>query len=899
MRTRFQGTVRSLAAALGALALAAPGHAQQPDLKYHASDPALPAWVKLMYSEDPDVFAVDRAFQEWFARNEGEKSWHTQYYKRWRRRVQPWIGAGGRVRTPSLWNRQLAQAAVASRRGGGGGSSGGSGFAGAPWECVGPFETFHIKDATGQKAVSWQCNVYCIDSAPSDPNVLYCGTEAGGVFKSTDHGLSWTSLTDSGLRVRDVEAIEVDPSNADTVFFGSGETIWRSTDGGATWTSVLSNPGMWSNEILVLAADPQVVLAATATGLYRSSDGGTSFSQLKTEATFDLEEVAAYPNVVYLVADNPGTKLHEFWKSKDRGQTFTLKSSGWYASGDPARYVGGARLAVTPADPARVFALLIGESKAGDDGFIGVWRSDDGGESWTLPNGQVGAPYSSTHPNLVAIALSGGYHQGFYNLALAADDGDAGSLLVGGLNLWRSGDGAASWSQLGGYAGSVAWIHPDIQDLHVAGGETWLACDGGVNLSSDFFSTHEARNRGITASDFWGFDQGFGEDSMTGGRYHNGNTAFYEDYPAGEFLRLGGGEAPTGYLSPGDSRKTISSDIGGWKIPKQIVGSPTPFLVSEFPNESYWVANSSEFEWHPRAWKWAYIGRLNELRQTKSLGSWFTSVTTFGTDPGAWLTGIECPRADPDVLWVVQLESSRKIWRSTNGGSTWTDVTPHPARIGGQTWRNPVISCNPLDENELWMTLAYGNDGSKVFRTTDGGASWSNMTTATLDGEQPLFIVHQAGSSGGVYLGCAGAVYYLDDTLPDWTLHGTGYPWNADPVRMEPWYHDQKLRVATYGRSVWQADFAAPSAVIAWIGVDKLSAARNVSFQFRDRSVLDQRGSGVSWSWSFPGGTPSSSTERDPKVSYAASGNYDVTLTVTDANGGTGTESLTAFIKVR
>ncbi|MSR47795.1 MAG: PKD domain-containing protein [Planctomycetes bacterium] len=893
------GFVSSLLAAVVATTNAASAAAQQPDLEYHTDDPTLPNWVQRMYSEDPDVFAVDREFQEWFATHSAEKSWHTQYYKRWRRRVQPYVGAGGRVRVPSLANRQFAQSLVATRRGGGGGGGGGGGFAGSPWECVGPFETFHVKDASGQKAVSWQANVYCIDAATSDPNVLYCGSEAGGVFKSTDHGLTWASVTDAGLRVRDVEAIEVDPTDEDTVFFGAGESVWRSSNGGLTWSVVLSNPGMWTNEILVLSSYPQIVLVASAIGLHRSSDGGSTWSLLDSNANFDLEEVPGRPKMAYLVRDNPTTKLHEFWKSNDSGQSWSLKSSGWYSSSDPARYVGGARLTVTPADPKRVYAVLIGESKAGDDGFIGVWRSDDRGETWTLPNGQIGGPYGATHPNLIAISQTGGYHQGFYNLALAADDTVVDSILVGGLNLWRSTDAAASWSQLGGYAGSVAWIHPDIQDLHVAGGETWLSSDGGVNLSSDFFSSHEARNDGITASDFWGFDQGFGDDSMVGGRYHNGNTATFRNYPAGDFLRLGGAEAPTGYISPGAERKTLCSDIGGWQIPKKIFGQLVPFSVVEFPNESYWVANSSEFEWHPRDWKWGYIGRQHELRKTVNLGASFTSVATFGIDPTAWLTFIECPRADPNVLWVVQLEAARKLWRSNDAGTTWTDVTPTPYRIGGQTWRNPIITCNPQNPRELWLALAYGDDGFKVFRTKNAGGSWTNLTTPTLDGERPLYLVHQAGTQGGIYVGCEGAVYYLDDTLPDWTLHGTGYPWNADPVRMKPWYHDAKLRVATYGRSIWQVDFALPSSTVAWITADKFTAAPGVPFEFRDRSVLDQRGSSVSWSWSFPGGSPSSSTSRDPLVTYSATGNYDVTLTVTDSSGNVDTETLTAFIKVR
>ena len=115
-----------------------------------------------------------------------------------------------------------------------------------------------------------------------------------------------------------------------------------------------------------------------------------------------------------------------------------LKNNGWYSSSDPARNDGGARLATTSADPNRIYAYLIGEAKANDFGYIGVYRSDDGGTSWTLPNGPAGGPYTTAHVNLAIGWADWTYHQGFYNCALMASPTNPDEILVGGLNLYKS-----------------------------------------------------------------------------------------------------------------------------------------------------------------------------------------------------------------------------------------------------------------------------------------------------------------------------------------------------------------------------------------------------------------------------------------------------------------------------
>jgi hypothetical protein len=247
-------------------------------------------------------------------------------------------------------------------------------------------------------------------------------------------------------------------------------------------------------------------------------------------------------SVVYALQYNPFTKIAELHKSIDGGQTFTAKTNGWFtvppADAGKLQSFGG-DIAVTEAAPDRVYVLMVGQSQASASlqlkGTIGIFRSDDAGETWTHPHGLIGMPYDvATHPNLMDFdGESSDYDQIYYNTTLIASQLDPDRLLFGGLNTWRSDDGGVSYQPVGGYIGNLAYVHPDVQDFKVfrtgtSTEEVWCANDGGVNFSPDFYASHESRCYGIRAGQWWGFDQGWNEDIMVGGRYHNGNGGFHE-----------------------------------------------------------------------------------------------------------------------------------------------------------------------------------------------------------------------------------------------------------------------------------------------------------------------------------------------------------------------------------
>jgi photosystem II stability/assembly factor-like uncharacterized protein len=838
-----------------------------------------PLWIQKMFENKPNVYEVDSLYKNYYRIHPYTKSFYTQYYKRWRKATMDQVDEFGYAIVYSAQElAQMEQAYLAKQ----------SLAKNSNWSLVGPIHNTQGNGSLG----SGQSNVYSIDQCAGQPAVLYLGTEPGEVYKSIDGGQNWNCSSMGENFGSGVTAVEVHPSDPLIVFAGGNSGVFRSVDGGTNWINVLPESNLNVNEILINSVNDQIVLAATNKGLYRSTNGGTTWSSIYTQACWDIKENTVSGTTLYLLKNNPSLTICEFFISTDSGATWTIQSTGWYSSTDPARTDGGGRLAVTPADPNRVYAYLIGEAKANDYGYIGVYKSTNGGTSWSLPNGPAGGPYTTSHLNLAYGNPGWTYHQGFYNCAIVASSTNADEILVGGLNVYRSTDGAASFESVAGYVGGPLSIHVDMQDFRQINGETWITTDGGVYHSTDFFNSDPTfMMDGVNGSDFWGFGSGWNEDVLVGGLYHNGNLAYYENYGNGTFLELGGGEAPTGYVNPGNNRKTYFSDIGGKYLPLNLNDPILNFSSGMSPNESYYAAESSEMEFHPNCYSIAFIGKDHKLWKTTDGGGSYSLLKTFGTAANAFVDQIEISSSNPDVIYVHQRSSSGGVgylWKTTNGGFFWDQVTL-PAGNSSRA----LLAVNPQNENDLYLAYPDGSDGNKVFHTTTGGVSWTNSTSPALNGETIHSLVYVAGTNGGLYAGTNKAIYYKNNST-NWVIDNAGLPTYSNTNILRPFYRDGKLRMATYGKGIWETPLHdQPTGPICRIMVDKLAQTvfcETDSFYYEDHSFLNHQG--ATWEWSFPTGSPSTSTERNPSVYFANSGSHLAILTITDQNGNSDQDSL-------
>jgi len=873
-------------------ALSSTVNAQWMEPKIMPDDPALPAWVKLMYEDQPNVYRVDSAYQAWYRNATFTETTYTRYYMRWRMAIARDLNEEGFIMPPTVKEKLARQEELDMQR------QQLKNTNSDAWSFAGPLVDMHARYAASDSVfpLSEQANTYCIDQSATNPAVLYCGTESGGVYKTVDKGAHWTLVSQS-LVIYSVSAICINPVNENEVLFGASGFIYKTTNGGTSWSLTGdasfqgSNVNPW--QIEYNPSNPQIIYAACDKGFYRTTDGAAHWTQILPNESMSLAIKPNDPNTIYALQYNTTTKSPDFYKSVNGGQSFTIRPSGWFSvpSGDLGKIEShGGRIAVTKANPGRVYVLLVGNSDASATlqlgGYIGVYSSTNSGDSWTLPQQIIGKPYVlATHPNLMDFdGFSSTYNQIYYNTALIVSQLNENKLLIGGLNLWRSDDGAATYQAVGGYIGSIPYYHVDIQEMKVykttnSTEEVWIASDGGVNYSTDFALTHQSRCRGIFAGAFWGFDQGWNEDIMVGGRYHNGNAGYYQDYAPNTYLALGGGEAPTGYVNYSDERKTLFSDIGGRVMPKSLDSLVHTFSMYNAPNESYWENGSSRiiFDW--RYWNVAYMGKNNQLMRSEDGGGSFMPLATFTANPANKVLWIEQSFCNPDVFYLqVVVNNVSHLVRSADGGSTWNEVT---LPVSGK--RELVFTLGYSSPDELWIAFTYGSNGQKVYHTADGGTNWINLTTSVLNGARIKTMAFQAGSNGTVYIASPdGLVYYRNNTLSNWQQLLNGLPEGIDALRLSPFYRDHKLRFGTWNMAIWEIALQDSSQLMANFSANYASFyCPGDTLRFVNHSVCSGN---ATCQWFFPGATPATSLQYNPSVVYSQPGSYDVTLIVTDGN---------------
>lgn len=862
-----------------------------------------PYWAKEMYKENPNVFYVDKLYKEYYTENTYSKSFHTQYYKRWRKAIGNFLNDNGyfdvkkKNKLRKIIDRRKSE--INTKRNDNP----------REWSVIGPFQNFKEGGVISSGA---QGNIYSIGQCKTKQEVMYCGTENGEVYKTTDGGDNWFNVSlnlvtalapQVVLANAGIKAIAVHPTNPDIVYAGSGSEIFKTTDGGLNWNVVFDSDiplyGYIENpaEILINQDDPQIVLVASKAGIHKSIDGGLNWNKTLDYECFDIKSNVNDSNVLYTIRKNDFSNNHEFLISNDGGSSWTPQLIGWYFSNNPSRTVEGARIALTGADENRIYAFLIGDSKPGDNGFIGIYRSNDGGLSWSNTMGYDGAPYTaSEHPNLISsdpITSDFSFNQGFYNCAIMASNTNADELLVGGIGMWRSSDGGASFNCMYNYlCGNYEPMHVDMQDFRAFGNEYWASTDGGIYKSNDLFASQpEFKMKGIHAVDFWGFDSGWNHDLLVGGTFHNGVDVYYEGFPKGTFLDLGGGEPASGYVNPGNDLRIYSTNVGSKIVPESINGAIINRASSIFPNESPWFALSSEMIFHPSCYNTVYLGRNNQLFKSEDGGATYVSI--YDASPNSEVLDLEISRSNTSVMYAIVRQDSGSVILLKSEDDWKTSENISLPNFGGNS---ALITINPENENIIWLAYARGNDDNKVFKSINGGESWTNQTSNDLDGQNIQSIVSIGGTDGGVYIGTSTSVYYKNNSMNSWVSDNNKLPLAIGINALKPFYRDGKIRLASYGKGIWESSFLEePTRPVAKIMVDKLSSnCISETFYFDDYSMLNH--DNASWAWTFENADISSSNLRNPEVTFNSSGTHQITLTVTNKEGISSTDNINISI---
>ncbi|MCB9235407.1 MAG: T9SS type A sorting domain-containing protein [Bacteroidia bacterium] len=867
--------------------------------KYQQSSPDLPDWVSLMYSDSPDPGAVTAAYEGWYKTHPFVKNSHTQYYKRWLRMlgqdVKGLWTTGANLR--EIEEREAAYLQQCADVAAGRGPS-------SPWSSLGPWDWDH--DAASRSYAPGAAHVYTVEQSLANSSLLFAGTATTGIWKSTDKGTSW-SLTTRNMIINGSLAVELDWSNVNIAYFGGGGNLYKTTNQGTSWISIGDAPFQALNhdikDIVMHPSNSQVLYVCSNQGFFKSTDGGANFTQLMSGSFQEFELHPSNSNIQYVIRQ-PADKT-EFYKSTDNGATWVIKTQGWPnpASGDEQKRT---EIAVTSNAPNMVYALATGAANGGS-GLYGIYVSTDAGETWARrccgPQ-EAGVP-SSTNMNLMGWSDQGTDDGGqyYYDLALAVDPANSLKVDVCGVNHWVSTDGGytftcpSKWST----PDKSEYVHADIHDVRYYGNDLWFACDGGIFYSSDGGDTIIRKLNGIEGTDFWGFGAGFIDgDVMLGGTYHNGTLLKDGNTYLNGWICTQGGDNYRGFVNFGDSR-TVYHDGGGKILPGDRTIAIAGFPFNHQPNATYTTGASSQIEFDPRCYNMLYSGEGTSLWRSFDNGSSYELVKDFGEN----VTSVEVSWADPDRIYVATYKGwwdTKRLWRTTDQGTNWTEITPSSTILNGNTWVPYDITVDAKNADKLWIarTSQYGNSpgglaGYEVFKSTDGGSTWINWSSPSLAGEYPSCIEHHRGTNGGVYLGTRRAVWYRNDNMSAWALFNNNLPVSTSSVNLVPYYWGGKLRNGT-NRSVYEVDFYETAAPTAQIAADRReSYCTRDTVYYTDHSSVSQNG--ATWSWSFPGGNPSTSNLRQPKVVYSSPGTYDVSLTVSDVNGSD-SQTLTNFLTV-
>ena len=804
---------------------------------YPTLDGTEPLWVTKMYAEDANVMEVMDLYHTYYQTHAFEKNLHTQNYKYWLRETQDYVQGNGEILIPEAAAAKERIDQLREQRNFGVDTKTSS------WQNIGPDRTYRNDGSLGLRPT--QVNLFCLGVAPSDNDIVYGAAEGGGIFKSTDHGLNW-ELTSKNESFTNAQDIKVHPDNDEIVYVGSGSDIYKTLDGGLTWSLNFTAAGT-IEQFYIHRTTPSHVYAATADGLYFTDDDGDSWTVIYDARCWDIEAHAVDPDILFLSVHNAAAKRAEIFKSLDAGGSWELKDTDWYV---PTDFVSatdiGCKIGVTPADPDRIYAGLIGDSKSGDNGWIGVYYSEDGAESWVNSDGIDGGPYepgSDAETNWFVAGYAGGYHQGWYNFDLDVSHTDPDKIWIGTIWFCESGNRGANIEYVRGTRSLE--MHADIQDIDVVNGEVWVASDGGINFSTDECLSVDVRNTGVSASTFWGFNQGWNEDTWTGGRYHNGDAVYHENFGLGNTMFMGGAEQATGYVNPLNNRETHYSDISDKVTPDALSQSSSNATnYSLYPNESYGLLNSSEVEYDFRYSNHLYLGNENVFYKSTDGGASFEALYTF--PEFSRVLEFEVSRANPDVIYCIVRDGFIcEIYKSTDAGASFEVITELPTTSVSRL----DLTLNPADSDELWVAAHYAADGEKVYATYNGGETWENRTTVSLNGHYIRDIVFQAGSDHVVYVSSNYGLFYWDQSSSEWISYAEDLPFVTRTLHLRPFYRDHKLRLGG-GRGVWEASLAQPSLPIAqpMTESDVVYCSRD-TVQFECYSILNHED--ASWEWAF------------------------------------------------
>ena len=702
---------------------------------------------------------------------ESGEDWGYQQFKRWEWFMEPRTYPTGDFFDPEILFKEYQKEKSVQQR-----LSVHPAITAANWSFIGPNVVPSGGGGIGR------INVVRFD--PVNTNIIYAGSANGGLWKSTTGGGGWTTSTDF-LPALGVADIAVNPRYHDSLFIATGDRdgyengidFWGGTysagvlvspDGGQTWNptglSYVQTNSNVVHRLQINPVDPNIILAATRTGIYRTVNAGVNWTLAVSGNFFDMEFRAGSTDTLYAV------NASSLYMSTNRGLTWTVRA-GSLGGG------GGIVLAVTAANPNVLYTY---------NGSLVVKKSINGGLSFT------------TMTSVTSLITS----QGFYNCTIGVSPTDANVVFCGGAQkavaannlsgMVKSTDGGVTWSLT---ATTVHCDHHEIEFLPGNGSTLIITNDGGIFKSTNAGTSWTDISSGIAVKQYYRIAASALTPGLVYGGAQDNGTDQLKNNAWRHVLSGDGMDCVTDYTT--DNVAYVSLQYG--KFYKTTNGGNS-FALMTLPGTGGWT---SPMVIDPIDHNTLYCGLVNNLYKSTNAGGSWTAIST-----GQFGSQISCIAVYPIDVNYIYASTLNKICRTTDGGVSWTNITPGlPLTSSGITW----VTVSSLDPLKIWVTLTGYAAGNKVFYSVNGGNTWTNIS-GSLPNIPANCITYQNNSQDAVYVGTDFGVYYRDATMTDWISYNTGLP-NVIVDELEIQYGTiNKIRAATYGRSIWESDLNSSSA---------------------------------------------------------------------------------------
>jgi photosystem II stability/assembly factor-like uncharacterized protein len=679
-----------------------------------------------------------------------------------------------------------------------------------------------------------------VTGVPSQPFVFYYGSTGGGVWKTTDGGINWESVSDGSVfGTGSVGAIAVADSDPNTVYVGMGESpirgnvshgdgVYKSNDAGKTWKRVGLEDTRQIPRIRVHPKNPDLVYVAALghvwgpneqRGVFRSKDGGKTWEKILSRGNkagaIDLILDPTNPNILYagfwevyrkpwtLESGGPGGGI---FKSTDGGDTWNELTRN---PGLPKGTVGKIGIAVSPANPDRVWAIVEAE-----DG--GVFRSENGGATWAKVNEERRLR-----------------QRAWYYTRIYADPKNADTVYILNTGFYRSNDGGRTYTGIGVPHGDNhdLWIAPDDPNRMIESN------DGGSNVSYNGGRSWTEQDQPTAQFYRVALDNDF-PYNVYGAQQDNSTVRIASRTTEGgigtsDWYDVGGGESGWIAPSPKDSNIVFAGSYGGLTTrydkrtgqlrdinpyPNNPMGSGAdvlkyrfqwnfPLVFSPHDQNKLYVAANVLFMSMDEGGSWQIISpdlTRNDKSKQASSGGPITKDNTSIEYYGTIFTVMESP-VQAGTIWAGSDDGLVHV--SRDGGKNWSNVTP-PKDIMPEWIQINSIDASPYDPGTAYVAATmYKWDDNKpyLYRTTDYGKTWKKITNGIPDTTFTRVIREDPNKRGLLYAGTETGMYVSFDNGEHWQSMQLNLP--IVPITdLAIQKREKELVVATQGRAFWILD---------------------------------------------------------------------------------------------